>query len=532
MTFINVKDFGAKGDGVTDDTIAIQSVLNVVPSSDGVIYFPAGDYLVSQVGDEGSAQTNIRLGNSNIALIGYGATLKNNGGGRLLTIAKQEATEQTMTNLTAYDIHDINQGTNTVMTVHAAEAGNFTPDDVILIQSRTNVNDTPHQFEFNEVVSQDSTTGIITLRNPIRLWQSDDLDYEVSNVTLLLLNNIRIFGLRFDGGGTGNMNIFANWVRNLYIERVESGHAGTSGITVGNSWNVGIRNGNFHQCAASGINTGGGIDTAWVQGNVAWGNLGAPGRGIFGADEPNGWLHIKDNMVYNNDIGIWLKRAWHSEISDNIVIANGTNINVMSTVRSSIQNNIAISPSDPNGYNLRIFFESSDAGTISDHQNAHLNVTGNQTRGAKAGNGIRLNFDSSQAATTAVYNVLLSGNQAEDGIDIQHAKDLTIGPNIGTVTRGNNERVNEAQTALVATSIWNPSEIAEDAITSTTVMVSGAAIGDAVSVGFNTAGANDILLSAHVQAVDTVRVILLNKTGAILNLPNGTLTVHVWKRSG
>lgn len=43
---LNVKDFGAKGDGVTDDTAAIQSAINASPSG-GTIIFPEGKYCVS-----------------------------------------------------------------------------------------------------------------------------------------------------------------------------------------------------------------------------------------------------------------------------------------------------------------------------------------------------------------------------------------------------------------------------------------------------------------------------------------------------
>jgi len=47
---INVKDFGARGDGRTDDTKAIQAAINASPAaaiSPGTIYFPAGTYLLS-----------------------------------------------------------------------------------------------------------------------------------------------------------------------------------------------------------------------------------------------------------------------------------------------------------------------------------------------------------------------------------------------------------------------------------------------------------------------------------------------------
>jgi hypothetical protein len=43
LSIVNVKDFGAKGDGSTDDTAAIQSALNSGKS----VYFPKGTYIVS-----------------------------------------------------------------------------------------------------------------------------------------------------------------------------------------------------------------------------------------------------------------------------------------------------------------------------------------------------------------------------------------------------------------------------------------------------------------------------------------------------
>lgn len=47
--FINVKDvtYGAKGDGTTDDTAAIQAALNAVPTNGGVVYFPPGAYKIT-----------------------------------------------------------------------------------------------------------------------------------------------------------------------------------------------------------------------------------------------------------------------------------------------------------------------------------------------------------------------------------------------------------------------------------------------------------------------------------------------------
>jgi len=44
--FVNVKDYGAVGDGITDDAPSIRSALSALSETGGVIYFPEGIYLV------------------------------------------------------------------------------------------------------------------------------------------------------------------------------------------------------------------------------------------------------------------------------------------------------------------------------------------------------------------------------------------------------------------------------------------------------------------------------------------------------
>ena len=72
---ISVKDFGATGDGVTDDTAAIQAALNYLPTvgftgyQGATLYFPPGKYIISSM-----LKPVMADGIANIRLLGSGVT--------------------------------------------------------------------------------------------------------------------------------------------------------------------------------------------------------------------------------------------------------------------------------------------------------------------------------------------------------------------------------------------------------------------------------------------------------------------------
>ena len=65
----NVKDYGAKGDGITDDSAAIQAAVTAAQKGRGVLYFPDGEYLVE------STITASRNDGLILKLLGRNATL-------------------------------------------------------------------------------------------------------------------------------------------------------------------------------------------------------------------------------------------------------------------------------------------------------------------------------------------------------------------------------------------------------------------------------------------------------------------------
>lgn len=78
---INVKTYGATGDGATNDTAAIAAAVAALPSSNAVLYFPSGTYITDAI---------TITGKTGLSVIGDGngvTTLKGRTGNRVLVIS-------------------------------------------------------------------------------------------------------------------------------------------------------------------------------------------------------------------------------------------------------------------------------------------------------------------------------------------------------------------------------------------------------------------------------------------------------------
>lgn len=70
---ISVKDYGAVGDGVTNDTAAIQAAWDAISATNGVLYFPPGTYLCSSAALD--FRVNYTSQTHRHAVVGFGAVL-------------------------------------------------------------------------------------------------------------------------------------------------------------------------------------------------------------------------------------------------------------------------------------------------------------------------------------------------------------------------------------------------------------------------------------------------------------------------
>lgn len=88
----------------------------------------------------------------------------------------------------------------------------------------------------------------------------------------------------------------------------------------------------------------------------------------------------------------------------------------------------------------------------------------------------------------------------------------------------------EIGSILSGSATWDPPSIADGAIASVNITVTGAAVGDYAVASHSALGSVDALLVANVIAADSVRAILFNKNGAALDVASGTVRVLVFKR--
>jgi hypothetical protein len=125
---------------------------------------------------------------------------------------------------------------------------------------------------------------------------------------------------------------------------------------------------------------------------------------------------------------------------------------------------------------------------------------------------------------------LLYEGAVQEDLNVGTDADVVIdNPTGGTLT-GTQIGIHSVAVGQVSWSeTWNPASIAAVGYESEDLTVPGASVGDFCMASLSTILTNDMMLTAHVSAADTVKVILFNPTGGAINVDSGTLAVLVFK---
>lgn len=151
---INIKEFGAVGDGKTDDTIAIQKAIEYLNNNGGTLYFPVGDYNVS-VTNNGDSVINIQSDKKiDIDFFGSKIILKENSYPNYNIIKVNECTNANVRN--GFLIGDrLSHDYNTINSTHEWGYGIF----FVLTKNSTAYNMDISQMAGDAIVTKNGESG-------------------------------------------------------------------------------------------------------------------------------------------------------------------------------------------------------------------------------------------------------------------------------------------------------------------------------------------------------------------------------------
>lgn len=343
LTVLNVKDYGAKGDGVTDDSLAIQTALNVARTTAETVFIPAGIYRIVTGLTTLGGQKIVGAGRPYTRLAYAGA------GGSLLTIQAAGYLHTFISDLTL-----TNKGSGTTTAVDVSYT--FVHLDRVTIGSGpvAGENAFTNGLRFNAIGGGrtfhntvrdcyfNGNTAIGVLLSSTDYTYIEDCRFDNNPIGVQIITGV---GNRITGGSIqGDFAVNgANWVG---IDVV--GDAGTGDATGTLIIGVGFELDRFGNAGASGavaVRLGNGtgnalnttIESNWINGV---GVVGTTGIKVIATAKVGG-LAIRDNRFNTITTGIAVPTGGLAELSlgrnTNTGVANMVTVNAIGTARNDYQ---------------------------------------------------------------------------------------------------------------------------------------------------------------------------------------------------
>lgn len=231
----NVKDFNAKGDGVTDDTTAIQNAVNACSEAGGgIVFIPAGKYYIS---------TTITIP-SGVYIAGAGIDVTTIDQKDKQTVPAFATAVPTITQLV--QANDVNIGDTTNTIANTAQSGDF-------IAYRSNLRFTSEWDGGSAIRSYYTSGEIFKVRSAtstsVTFTEPAHLSLPKANVTTVELftptRNIGVSNMTITRNidtTSQSVSVYVRYCDHAIIQNVKSVNTNWAGIAVDRSMNVHIDN--------------------------------------------------------------------------------------------------------------------------------------------------------------------------------------------------------------------------------------------------------------------------------------------------
>jgi len=306
---VSVKDFGAAGDGVTDDTLAFQTAVSAV-SGGGAVYVPAGTYVISATIE---ITSNIKLYGD-----GYMSQIKRD----ILVPAFDIIELQSTQNAIVADLYidgvvklDNNIPANRYSAIRVWKSSGIKPANIW-------IDNVTIKYTTNGEIQPEGYRGCITVEDASNVTLSNCYFYDNCGTCILLQNtsqeiivtNCIGYGEQspYAGGvyfGKGSGSMISGWytVGHVMVDNCFASGFGFSNISMNGPYTT-VSNCVSVGSSLTGINLGHNADSGY---DIA----------------PSSVSTISNNVCVDNAFeGIFVTNASEVNVSDNVVFGNGTTV--------------------------------------------------------------------------------------------------------------------------------------------------------------------------------------------------------------